>query len=165
MAPHLDHVSESVAVVVDGNIAQAFSGDCAPAETRGQVLAFSWSTEGGETVSRAWRPWADAGENSLGFCANALELPNDARPPVRIETMPAAGAAVRGGSRPLPGEPALAGFGDGFDGRLPEGEAVAKHDRRERRGDPQPLCGETGGRGRVVPDRVVTARRGANGPR
>ncbi len=84
MTPHFDYVSDSIAVIVDNNMVQAFARGCGPTEIRDRLLTFSWLTEEGEPVSRAWRPWADAGENSLGFCANTMELPNDARSPIRI---------------------------------------------------------------------------------
>ncbi len=89
MTPHFDYESENSAVVIDGNLAQAFAKDCAPAEMRGELLVFSWLTEGGETVSQAWRPWETAVKNRLGFCVAAFELPNDAVTPVRIERMSA----------------------------------------------------------------------------
>ena len=89
MAPHFNYESEATAVIIDGNMAQVFVRDCALAETHDEPLVFSWSAEEGETVSRIWRPWADMGENSLGFCVDAFELPNDARPPIRIGMAPA----------------------------------------------------------------------------
>ena len=79
--PYLSTISrESVAVVVDGNMAQAFARDCAHAGMHDEPLVLSWPTEGGETVSRVWRPWEDADENSMGFCVNAFELPQRCPP-------------------------------------------------------------------------------------
>ena len=89
MAPHFNYELEATAVIIDGNMAQVFVRDCALAETHDEALVFSWSAEEGETVSRIWRPWAGMGENSLGFCVDAFELPNDARPPIRIGMAPA----------------------------------------------------------------------------
>ena len=141
MAPHFDYQSESVAVVVDGNMAQAFTKDCAPAETHDESLVLSWPTGEGETVSRVWRPWEDAGsKNSMGFCVNAFELPNDAHPPIRIRTAP----AFHIGNHLYLGEQALARFEDGFDGWLLEGEAVTNHNQHERYGGQQPISGNAG---------------------
>ena len=89
MAPHFNYELGATAVIIDGNMAQVFVRDCALAETHDEPLVFSWSAEEGETVSRIWRPWADMGENSLGYCVDAFELPNDARPPIRIGMAPA----------------------------------------------------------------------------
>ena len=142
MTPHFDHESEAIAVVIDGNMAQAFARDCAPAETYGEPLVFSWLTEEGETVSRIWRPWADMGENSLGFCANAFELPNDARRPIRIGTAPAGSIVVQG--HLYLGDQVLARFEDGFDGWLLEGEAVTNHSQYERYRGQKPINGNEG---------------------
>ncbi len=144
MTPHFDYVSESVAVIVDANMAWAVARDCAPAEIHGQLLVFSWLTEGGETVSRAWRPWKDAGENSLGFCVNAFELPNDARPPIRIGTAPAGSITIHSGDHLYLGEQVLARFEDGFDGWLLEGEAVTNHSQYGRYRGQQPVSGNEG---------------------
>ena len=140
MAPHFDYQSESVAVVVDGNMAQAFTKDCAPAETHDESLVLSWPTGEGETVSRVWHPWEDAGKNSMGFCVNAFELPNDARPPIRIRTA----QAFHIGNHLYLGEQALARFEDGFDGWLLEGEAITNHNQHERYGGQQPISGNAG---------------------
>ena len=137
MAPHFDYQSESVAVVVDDNMAQVFARDCAQAGMHDEPLVISWPTEGGETVSRVWRPWEDAGENSMGFCVNAFELPNDARPPIRIRTAP----AIHIGNHLYLGEQALARFEDGFDGWLLEGEAFTNHNQYGRYRGQQPISG------------------------
>ena len=89
MTPYFNYESGATAVIIDGNMAQVFVRDCALTETHDEPLVFSWSTEEGETVSRIWRPWAGMGENSLGFCVDAFELPNNARPPIRIGMAPA----------------------------------------------------------------------------
>ena len=142
MAPHFDYQSESVAVVVDGNMAQAFARDCAPAGMHDEPVVLSWPTEGGETVSLVWRPWEDASENSLGFCVNAFELPNDAHPPIRIRTAPA--GSIHSGNHLYLGEQVLARFEDGFDGWLLEGEAVTNHGQNERYRDQSPISGNKG---------------------
>ena len=74
MAPHFDYQSESVAVVVDDNMAQVFARDCAPAGVHDEPLVISWPTEGGETVSRVWRPWEDAGEKQHGFLRERFRI-------------------------------------------------------------------------------------------
>ncbi len=100
MTPHFDYESESVAVVVDGNMAQAFFKDYEAAATRDETLVFSWSTGEGER-SRLWRPWETMDENDdRRILSSVFELPNDAGRPVRITTAPA-GRAHRG--NPLPG--------------------------------------------------------------
>ena len=105
MTQHFDYVSESVAVFVDGGMVQVFTKDCTPAEIHGQILMLSWSTDEGETVSRIWRPWVDARENSLGFCASAFELPNNVHPPVLIEVSQVDSVTIHGGDRLYPGGP------------------------------------------------------------
>ena len=140
MAPHFDYQSESVAVVVDGNMAQAFTKDCAPAETHDESLVLSWPTGEGDTVFRVWHPWEDAGKNSMDFCVNAFELPNDTHPPIRIRTA----QAFHIGNHLYLGEQALARFEDGFDGWLLEGEAITNHNQHERYGGQQPISGNAG---------------------
>ena len=95
MTPHFDYESESVAVVVDGNMAQAFFKDYEAAATRDEPLVFSWSTGEGER-SRLWRPWETMDENDdRRILSSVFELPNDAGRPVRITTAPA-GSIHRG---------------------------------------------------------------------
>ena len=142
MSPHFDYESKSTKVIIDSNIAQAFARDGAPAEMHDELLVFSWLTEGDETVSRAWRPWGDAGKNSLGFYVNAFELPNDARPPVRIRTAPA--GRILSGNHLYLGEQVLARFEDGFDGWLVEGEAITNHSQHKRYKGQQPISGNVG---------------------
>ncbi len=142
MTPHFDYYSEAISLMVDGNMTQAFARDCASAEMRGETLAFSWLTEGGETVSRAWSPWVDMLENSLGFCVSAFELPNDARPPIRIKIAPA--GVIDHDGRLLLGGSVLARFEDGFDGWLPEGEAITNHGQHEHYKGQQPIGGNMG---------------------
>ncbi len=142
MAPHFDYESESLAVVVDGNMAQAFSRDCGPAAKHDEWLVFSWSSERGETIFRGWRPWRDAGENAPGICVNAYELPNDARPPIRVRSAPAGSILVD--DRLYIEERALALFADGLDGWLLEGDAVTNHARYERYRGQQPIGGNEG---------------------
>ena len=141
MEPHFDHWSDGIGLIVDGRMAQAFVRDCAPAEMHGGPLVFSWLDED-ETVSRTWRLWEDANENSLGFCVNAFELPNDARPPIRIGMAPAGSIVIQG--HLYLGNQVLARFEDGFDGWLLEGEAVTNHSQYERYRDQQPINGNEG---------------------
>ena len=144
MTPHFDYESEATAVMIGGNMAQAFARDCASAEMHDELLVFSWLNEDGETVSRIWHPWADAVENSLDFCVNAFELPNDARSPIRIGTATApVGSIVIQGHLYL-GDQVLSRFEDGFDGWLLEGEAVTNHSQYERYRGQQPINGNEG---------------------
>ena len=142
MGPHFDYESESIAVIVDGNMAQAFARDCASAELHGGPLVFSWLDEG-ETVSRAWRPWEDIGENSLGFCVNAFQLPKDAHPPIRIRTAPAGN--IHHGDHLYLVEQVLARFEDSFDGWLLEGKAITNHSQYEHYKGQQTISGNVGG--------------------
>ena len=141
MEPHFDYRSDGIGLIVDGQMAQAFVRDCASAEIHGGPLVFSWLDED-ETVSRTWRSWEDANENSLGFCMNAFELPNDARPPIRIGMAPADSIVIQG--HLYLGEQALARFEGGFDGWLLEGEAVTNHGQHERYGGQQLISGNEG---------------------
>ena len=134
MAPHFDYASENVAVVVDGNLAQAFAKDCAPAEMRGELLVFSWLTEGGETVSQAWFPWENAVKDDLGFCPAVFELPNDAGSPIRVGTAPV--GSILGEQQ--------ASFESGFDGWRLKGDAVTNHGRHAIYNGQSPVSGNVG---------------------
>ncbi len=86
MALHFDYESESVAVVVDSNVAQAFFKDYASAKARDELLVFSWLTKEGERL-RIWRPWATIDENdSRRILSSVFELPNDVGRPIQIIT-------------------------------------------------------------------------------
>ena len=117
MAPHWDYESESVSVIVDGNMAQAFFKDYTLAKTRDEPLVFSWFTEKGKQFRVVWRPWKALGEkekDGRGMLSSFFELPNDVARLVRITTAPA--GSVHQGNRFYFGEQALARFGDGLDG-------------------------------------------------
>ena len=76
--PHFDHQSDSIGLIVDGRLAQAFVRNCAPNE----LTVLSWVGPGEETVAKAWT------RTQTGLCVAALVLPHNALPPVRIETVP-----------------------------------------------------------------------------
>ena len=76
--PHFDHQSDSIGLIVDGRLTQAFVRNCAPNE----LIVLSWVGLGEETVAKAWT------RTQTGLCVAALVLPYNALPPVRIETMP-----------------------------------------------------------------------------
>ena len=75
MEPHFDYQSDGVGLIVDGRMAQAFAGDCAPDE----LVLWSWVGPGDET---AVSPWT---QTQTGLCTASLVLPRNARPPVRAE--------------------------------------------------------------------------------
>ena len=85
MEPHFDYQSDGVGILVDGRMAQAFAGDCAPDE----LVLWSWVGPGDET---AVSPWT---QTQTGLCTASLVLPRNARPPVRAETMPMGDYAAR----------------------------------------------------------------------
>ena len=78
MAPHFDHRSDGVGLIVDGRMAQAFARDCATDE----LAVWSWIGQGDETAVDSWT------QTQTGLCVNARVLPRNALPPVRVETMP-----------------------------------------------------------------------------
>ena len=78
IAPHFDHQSDSIGLIVDGRLTQAFVRNCAPNE----LIVLSQVGLGEETVAKAWT------RTQTGLCVAALVLPHNALPPVRIETMP-----------------------------------------------------------------------------
>ncbi len=77
MAPHFDHRSDGIGLIVDGRMAQAFVRGCAPDE----LAVWSWTGAGGEPVAKTWT------QTQTGLCAAALMLPREASPPVRVETV------------------------------------------------------------------------------
>ena len=86
MEPHFDHRSDGVGLIVDGRMAQAFARECNPDE----LAVLSWAGPGEETVAKAWT------RMQTGLCvSNALVLPHDALPPVRVETVPEGNYAAR----------------------------------------------------------------------
>ena len=93
MEPHFDYQSDGVGILVDGRMAQAFAGDCAPDE----LVLWSWVGPEDET---AVSPWT---QTQTGLCTASLMLPRNARPPVRAETMPMSDYAARllGDRRPV----------------------------------------------------------------
>ena len=78
MEPHFDHRSDGVGLIVAGRMAQAFVRDCTPDE----LAAWSWTGATDELVAKAWT------QTETGLCVDALVLPHNALPPVRVETMP-----------------------------------------------------------------------------
>ena len=78
IAPHFDYQSDSIGLIVDGRLTQAFVRNCAPNE----LIVLSWVGLGEETVAKAWT------RTQTGLCVAALVLPHNALPPVRIETVP-----------------------------------------------------------------------------
>ena len=77
MAPHFDHRSDGVGLIVDGRIAQAFVRDCTPDE----LAVWSWTGAVDELVANAWT------QTQTGLCVAARVLPHKALPPVRAEAM------------------------------------------------------------------------------
>ena len=81
IAPHFDWQSNSIGVIVDGRMAQAFSRDC----TLDKVMAWSWMERGDETVVKSASP---AYRTQTGLCVAAIVLPHTALPAsVRAEEM------------------------------------------------------------------------------
>ena len=94
MEPHFDHRSDSVGLIVDGRLAQAFVGNCAPNE----LIVWSWAGQGDETGINSWT------RTQTGLCVAAHMLPHkNALPPVRVETMTVGDwvSGPLGGSRPI----------------------------------------------------------------
>ena len=93
MAPHFDHRSDGVGLIVDGRTAQAFVGDCMP----DQLAVWSWVGQGDETTVDSWT------QTQTGLCVDARVLPHNALPPVRVETMSASDwvSGPLGGGRPI----------------------------------------------------------------
>ena len=92
MASHWDYESESVSVIVDGAVAQAFARDCESSKTqdeRDQPLFFSSAKKGDIGV---WYPWRDFEKTDLGFCTATFELDNRhgfRANPIKVGTLPA----------------------------------------------------------------------------
>ena len=81
IAPHFDWQSDSIGVIVDGRMAQAFSRDC----TLDKVMGWSWMERGDETVVKSASP---AYRTQTGLCVAAIVLPHTALPAsVRAEEM------------------------------------------------------------------------------
>ena len=76
--PHFDHQSDSIGLIVDGRLTQAFVRNCAPNE----LIVLSWVGLGEETVAKSWT------RTQTGLCVAALVLPHNALTPVGIETVP-----------------------------------------------------------------------------
>ena len=77
MAPHFDHRSNGVGLIVDGRTVQAFVRDCAPDE----LAMWSWVGLGEETAVDSWT------RTKTGLCFNSRVLPHNALPSVRVATM------------------------------------------------------------------------------
>ena len=75
MAPHFDHWSDGVGLIVDGRMAQAFVRDCTPDE----LAVWSWAGPGDGTAASVW--------TQTGLCVTAAILPPTISSPVRLETM------------------------------------------------------------------------------
>ena len=78
MEPHFDYQSDSVGLIVDGRLAQAFVRNCAPDD----LAVWSWVGAADERVVKAWT------QTETGLCVDARVLPHDASPPVRVEAVP-----------------------------------------------------------------------------
>ena len=93
MAPHFDHRSDGVGLIVDGRLAQAFVRDCKPDE----LAVWSWVGQGEETAVDSWT------QTQTGLCVNARVLPHNAIPPVGVETMTVGDwvSGPLGSSRPI----------------------------------------------------------------
>ena len=93
MAPHFDHRSDGVGLIVDGRMAQAFVGDCMPDE----LAVWSWVGQGDETAVDSWT------QTQTGLCVDARVLPHNALPPVRVESMSVSDwvSGPLGGGRPI----------------------------------------------------------------
>ncbi len=91
MAPHFDHWSDSVGLIVDGRMAQAFVRDCTPDE----LAVWSWAGPGDGTAASVW--------TQTGLCVTAAVLPPTISSPVRLETMSVSdwGSGQLGGGRPI----------------------------------------------------------------
>ncbi len=76
--PHFDRQSDSIGLIVDGRLTQAFVRNCAPNE----LIVLSGVGPGEETVAKAWT------RTQTGLCVAALVLPRNALQTVRIETVP-----------------------------------------------------------------------------
>ena len=77
MAPHFDHRSNGIGLIVDGRTVQAFVRDCAPDE----LAVWSWVGLGEETAVDSWT------RTQTGLCLNARTLPHNALPSVSVATM------------------------------------------------------------------------------
>ena len=145
MAPHWDYEWESISVIVDGAVAQAFARDCESAKTRDQrdqPLFFSLAKEGDAGV---WFPWRDFEKTDLGFCAAAFELDNrhwSRANPIKVRML-STDAISEDGHLYLPDQ-VVVNFEDGFDGWFLEGEAVTNRGRHERYKGQQPISGNLG---------------------
>ena len=93
MAPHFDHLSDGVGLIVAGRMAQAFVRDCTPDE----LAVWSWVGQGDETAVDSWT------QTQTGLCVDARVLPHNALPPVRVETMSVSDwvSGPLGGGRPI----------------------------------------------------------------
>ena len=93
MAPHFDHRSDGVGLIVAGRMAQAFVRDCTPDE----LAVWSWVGQGDETAVDSWT------QTQTGLCVDARVLPHNALPPVRVETMSVSDwvSGPLGGGRPI----------------------------------------------------------------
>ena len=79
MEPHFNYQSDGIGLIVDGRMVQAFVRDCAP----GKLAVWSWSGPADERVAKAWS------NAETGLCVDAVVLPHNALPPVRVEAMTA----------------------------------------------------------------------------
>ena len=93
MAPHFDHRSDGVGLIVDGRMAQAFVRDCTPDE----LAVWSWAGPGDGTAASVWT------QTQTGLCVDGRVLPHNALPPVRVETMTVGDwvSGPLGGGRPI----------------------------------------------------------------
>ncbi len=78
MEPHFAYSSDDIGVLVDGRLAQVFVRNGAPDE----LIVWSWVGQREEMATKAK-------DCMPGLCVDALVLPHDALPPVRVEAMTA----------------------------------------------------------------------------
>ncbi len=83
--PHFDHQSDGIGLIVDGRLAQAFVRNCAPNEW----IAWSWVGAADGLAANAWA------QTETGLCVDAVVLPHDALPPVRVEAIAASDYLAR----------------------------------------------------------------------
>ncbi len=77
--PHFDHQSAGVGLMVEGRLALAFARSCGSNE----LVVWSWVGAADGPVFNAWT------QTETGLCADAVVLPHDALPPVRVEAIAA----------------------------------------------------------------------------
>ena len=90
-----------------------------------------WEEEGGYSLTK-----------NLQEVLEIRVFDHDARSPIRIRTAP--DGSIHSGNHLYLGEQVLVHFEDGFDGWLPDSEAVTNHGRHEHYKGQQPISGNAG---------------------